>query len=61
MVNGDKELAKELTIEAFGKAFNKIHLYVPKYAFSTWLHSIARNNLIDYMRKEKAKNNFDSK
>ena len=65
MVNGDKELAKELTIEAFGKAFNKIHLYVPKYAFSTWLHSIARNNLIDYMRKKKLKtisiqNEYDS-
>ena len=36
-VNGDKELAKELTIEAFGKAFNKLHSYTPKYAFSTWL------------------------
>lgn len=52
-VNGDRELAKELTIETFGKAFNKIHQYTPKFAFSTWLYSIARNNMIDYMRKKK--------
>jgi RNA polymerase sigma-70 factor (ECF subfamily) len=49
----DKELAKELTIEAFGKAFNKLHSYTQQYAFSTWLFSIARNNCIDYLRKKK--------
>lgn len=64
-VNGDKELAKELTIEAFGKAFNKLHSYTPKFAFSTWLYTIAKNNLIDYLRKKKLQtislsNIFDS-
>ncbi len=64
-VNGDKELAKELTIEAFGKAFNKLHSYTPKFAFSTWLYTIAKNNLIDYLRKKKLQtislnNMFDS-
>lgn len=49
----DRELAKELTIEAFGKAFSKLHLYTPKYAFSTWLFTVARNNCIDYLRKKK--------
>jgi RNA polymerase sigma-70 factor (ECF subfamily) len=49
----DKELAKELTIEALGKAFNKLHLYTPNFAFSTWLFTIARNNAIDYLRKKK--------
>lgn len=49
----DRELAKELTIEAFGKAFNKLDSYTPKFAFSTWLYSIARNNCIDYLRKKK--------
>lgn len=49
----DRELAKELTIEAFGKAFNKLHLYTPNYAFSTWLYTIAKNNMIDYLRKKK--------
>lgn len=49
----DRELAKELTIEAFGKAFSKLHLYTPKFAFSTWLFTVARNNCIDYLRKKK--------
>lgn len=49
----DRELAKELTIEALGKAFNKLHSYTPKYAFSTWLFTIAKNNCIDYLRKKK--------
>tara|TARA_B100001142_G_scaffold330178_1_gene396800 strand:- start:2928 stop:3530 length:603 start_codon:yes stop_codon:yes gene_type:complete len=50
---GDKELAKDLTIEALGKAFKKLHLYVPDYVFSTWLFKIAKNNYIDYLRKNK--------
>ena len=33
----DQELAKDLTIEALGKAFKKLHLYTPEYTFSTWL------------------------
>ena len=33
--------------------FNKIHLYTPKFAFSTWLYTIARNNMIDHLRKKK--------
>ena len=49
----DKELAKDLTIEALGKAFKKLHLYTPDYAFSTWLFTVARNNCIDYLRKNK--------
>ena len=64
-VNGNKELAKELTIETFGKAFNKLHSYTPNFAFTTWLYSIAKNNLIDYLRKKKLptvslSNMFDS-
>ena len=50
---GDQELAKDLTIEALGKAFKKLHLYTPDYAFSTWLYTVARNNCIDYLRKTK--------
>jgi len=52
----DKELAKELTIEAFGKAFNKLHTYTSNFAFSTWLFTIAKNNYIDYLRKKKSPN-----
>ena len=45
--------ADDLTIEAFGKAFNRLHQYTPDYAFSTWLFKIASNNCIDYIRKKK--------
>jgi RNA polymerase sigma-70 factor (ECF subfamily) len=49
----DQELAKDLTIEALGKAFKKLHLYTPEYVFSTWLFTVARNHCIDYLRKHK--------
>lgn len=45
--------AEDLTIEAFGKAFNKLDQYTPDYAFSTWLFKIATNNCIDFIRKRK--------
>lgn len=45
--------ADDLTIEAFGKAFKKLHQYTPDYAFSTWLFKIASNNCIDFIRKKK--------
>ncbi|HPS04536.1 MAG TPA: sigma-70 family RNA polymerase sigma factor [Tenuifilaceae bacterium] len=53
MVN-NKSDAEDLTLEAFGKAFKKIHQYTPNYAFSTWLFKIATNNCIDFIRKRKA-------
>ena len=49
----DQELAKDLTIESLGKAFKKLHLYIPDFAFSTWLFTVARNHCIDYLRKNK--------
>jgi RNA polymerase sigma-70 factor (ECF subfamily) len=52
MVN-NRDDADDLTIEAFGKAFNRIHQYQPNYAFSTWLFKIASNNCIDFIRKKK--------
>ena len=58
MVN-NKDDAEDLTIEAFGKAFKKLHQYTPNYAFSTWLFKIASNNCIDFIRKKK-KNTFFS-
>lgn len=51
----NEELAKDLTIEALGKAFQKLHLYTPEYTFSTWLFTVARNHCIDYLRKHKLK------
>lgn len=45
--------AEDLTIEAFGKAFKKLHQYTPDFAFSTWLFKIASNNCIDFLRKRR--------
>jgi RNA polymerase sigma factor (sigma-70 family) len=45
--------AEDVTIEAFGKAFKSLYKYEPCYAFSTWLFTIANNNCIDFIRKQK--------
>ncbi|MCC7303362.1 MAG: sigma-70 family RNA polymerase sigma factor [Bacteroidia bacterium] len=52
MVN-NKDDAEDLTIEAFGKAFKRLHQYTPNFAFSTWLFKIATNNCIDFIRKNR--------
>jgi RNA polymerase sigma-70 factor (ECF subfamily) len=49
----NKDDADDLTIEAFGKAFKRLHQYSPQFAFSTWLFKIATNNSIDFLRKKK--------
>lgn len=54
MVNNPDD-ADDLTIEAFGKAFNRLTQYQPKYAFSTWMFKIASNNCIDFIRKQRKK------
>ncbi len=51
MVNNPTD-AKDLTFEAFGKAFRSLHTYTPDFAFSTWLFKIATNNCIDFLRKK---------
>lgn len=54
MVNS-RDDAEDLTIEAFGKAFKRLHQYTPQFAFSTWLFKIATNNCIDFIRKKRIK------
>jgi RNA polymerase sigma factor (sigma-70 family) len=49
----NRDDAEDLTMEAFGKAFNNIVNYSADYAFSTWLFKIATNNCIDYIRKKR--------
>jgi RNA polymerase sigma factor (sigma-70 family) len=51
----NRDDAEDLTMEAFGKAFNNISNYSADYAFSTWLFKIATNNSIDFIRKKKFK------
>ncbi|MEN8805535.1 MAG: RNA polymerase sigma factor [Wenyingzhuangia sp.] len=45
--------AEDITIVTFSKAFEKINLYNHNYSFKTWLFTIAKNLLIDELRKQK--------
>jgi RNA polymerase sigma factor (sigma-70 family) len=49
----NRDDAEDLTLEAFGKAFNSIANYSADFAFSTWLFKIATNNCIDFIRKKR--------
>ena len=48
----DKETAEDLKMTTFEKAYSGIKGYSDEYAFSTWLHKIAKNTYIDHLRKE---------
>jgi len=50
----DHDLAEDITLQAFARAFMKIRLYRPDFAFTTWLYKIAFNILIDFLRSEKS-------
>ena len=49
----DDFLSEEITIQSFSKAFEKIHLFNEDYKFKTWIVSIAKNQLNDYLKKKK--------
>ncbi len=49
----DYQLALDLTQEVFVKTYHSLHMYQPKYKFSTWLYKISHNHIIDYWRKKK--------
>ena len=49
----DEEVAMDITMETFEKAFQALHRYSPEYAFSTWLIRIGLNMAIDYNRARK--------
>lgn len=49
----DKETARDLTQEAFMKAFSSLASYRSEYRFSTWLYKIAANASIDFLRKKR--------
>ena len=45
--------AEDVVMITFEKAFRNIEKYDPDYAFSTWLYRIAKNTMIDHVRKWK--------
>tara|TARA_B100000963_G_scaffold351336_1_gene362789 strand:+ start:143 stop:733 length:591 start_codon:yes stop_codon:yes gene_type:complete len=51
----NRSISNDLTIEIMGKAFINLKSYNFKYAFSTWIFTIAKNHCIDYLRKNNLK------
>ena len=49
----DPEESRDIAIEAFAKAFGNLHRFNQEYNFNTWLHRIAINHSIDYLRKKR--------
>ncbi|MFC2110338.1 RNA polymerase sigma factor [Bacteroidota bacterium] len=49
----DENLAEDITIQTFSKAFDKIALYDHGYSFKTWLITISKNLQIDELRRKK--------
>lgn len=47
--------AEDIMIEVFAKAFEKIQSFDDTYNFSTWIHRIALNKSIDYLRAKNRK------
>ena len=45
------QLAEEIAIESFAKAFDNIKNFNSNYTFKTWVITIAKNNLIDQHRQ----------
>jgi RNA polymerase sigma-70 factor, ECF subfamily len=50
---GDLELARELSQEAFIRAWGALDRFDPSYRFSTWLFRIAHNLGIDQLRRRR--------
>lgn len=49
----NKELADDLTADLFVKVYNNLDSYKPNFTFNSWITSVAKNLLIDYVRKPK--------
>ena len=49
----ERETAEELIQETFLRVFNRRHRYVPRYAVSTWIYTIALNLSRSELRKRK--------
>lgn len=49
-LQGDHQTAEDLSSELFLRTYERFASYDNRYAFSTWLYTIARNMLVDYLR-----------
>lgn len=46
--------AEDIAQETFFKAWKKLHLYNNEHKFQTWIFTIAKNSVFDYLRKKKS-------
>jgi RNA polymerase sigma-70 factor, ECF subfamily len=51
-LTGRRELAEDLFQETWIRVLERGHQFDDKYAFSTWLFTVARNLAIDHMRRK---------
>ncbi len=54
-ISGNRAIAEELTQDAFLNVFRKIHTFRGEAAFSTWLHRVAANCALMYIREQKSR------
>ncbi len=50
------ELAEDLTMEVFAKAFKNLDHYQPTHSFISWLTTVAKNHTYDFLRKKRPDN-----
>lgn len=58
---GDKDLANDLMQETFIKVYLHLADYSENYTFGQWIYTIARNTLVDHLRRRPDDVSIDSK
>jgi RNA polymerase sigma-70 factor (ECF subfamily) len=53
LCGGDRDMAQELTQEAFVRAFQRLALYNGEARFYTWLYRLARNRALDILQRKR--------
>lgn len=56
----DSDLTADLTQEIFIKSYTKLDTYNPDFNFKFWLTRIAKNHVIDFLRKNKPLDSIDN-
>ncbi|MBC7924302.1 MAG: sigma-70 family RNA polymerase sigma factor [Bryobacteraceae bacterium] len=58
-MTGSRELSEDLVQDVFLRILRYRETYQPKTSFSAWMYGIARNAMIDQMRKRRPEASFD--
>ena len=53
-LTGEAEVAQDITQDTFVKVWKNLRKYNERFAFNTWIISIARNTTIDWLRKKRS-------